>query len=130
MSVRVRSAPVPGSSLSGTRAWRSLSAVRPVYEAGRAVSAIAQASAAAGIAAPPTAYPGCAVTTAVPVGQPSHQRAAGHLPDGERATGQSRRRQGAARPSGQQHAAELAGGGRQPCQKAMTGRSGPVRLIT
>ncbi|AJP04409.1 hypothetical protein TU94_26055 [Streptomyces cyaneogriseus subsp. noncyanogenus] len=72
---------------------------------------------------------------AVPVREPPHQRAAGHLADGERTAGQSGRGERAAGPGDEQDAAEPDGGRGQPFQERhhrqqRPGQAGdlPVRL--
>ncbi|GJF24229.1 hypothetical protein SHO565_47930 [Streptomyces sp. HO565] len=62
---------------------------------------------------------------AVPVREPAHQRAARHLPDGERTAGQSGGGQGAAGTGDEQHTAELDGGRRQPPQERHHGQQWP-----
>ncbi|WP_316740627.1 hypothetical protein [Streptomyces sp. MK7] len=70
---------------------------------------------------------------AVPVREPSHQRPAGHLPEGERTAGEPRGGQGPTRPGDEQHTAEPHGGRGQPSQegqhrKPRPGQAGDVTV--
>ncbi|GGN73544.1 hypothetical protein GCM10011579_051700 [Streptomyces albiflavescens] len=60
-----------------------------------------------------------------PVRETAHERPAGHLPDGERATDQPRRPQRITRPRDEQHTAELDGGDGKPVEEGHDRESRP-----